>query len=235
MERLKKVLNTSVFQKYVVAVSGLGLVGFILMHLLGNLTLYAPSAEPFNKYVQTLYSWGPLLTVAEFGLLGLFLTHIALAIKVTMRNKSAREHKYSAKQTSKEGPSRFNLSSTNMIVTGLVLLVFLVLHIIHFRFGPAIAEGYTTIINGEETRDLYRLVFESFQNPLIVLGYVAVIFFLGFHLRHGFWSAFQSLGAMNPKYSPLITGVGVAFAIIVALGFLFIPIALYFNLTGVPQ
>ena len=108
-----------------------------------------------------------------------------------------------------------------MAITGSILLVFLVLHVAQFKFGTFDTKEYPPVtIDGKEMQDLYSRVADAFSNPLIVVLYVAVMAMLGLHLRHGFWSAFQSLGAMNPRMTPLIYGIGVIGAIVLAVGFM---------------
>lgn len=227
MLTVKKALQSSVGKKFIMGLSGLALVGFILMHLLGNLTLFAQSSVPFNAYVQKLSSFGALLVAAEIGLIVLFLVHVVAAFRVTFANKSARPEKYDL-QKSKKGPSKNNVASRNMIVSGIIVLGFLIFHIYQFRFGPGMVEGYVTDVHGIPSRDLFKLVVEQFQNPFIVALYVGVMLFLGMHLRHGFWSAFQSLGAMNPRLTKPIYCLGSLIAFVFAAGFLFIPIWIYF-------
>jgi succinate dehydrogenase / fumarate reductase cytochrome b subunit len=224
-----KAFNSTVSRKLIMGFTGLGLVGFIIMHLLGNLSLYLPGSEHFNAYVEKLHSFGNLLVAAEVGLAAMILIHAYFAILITWGNHEARPVKYAVVK-SKGDPSRSNISSRNMIITGLVLFGFLILHIWQFRFGPGIAAGYVTQLDGKDARDLHRLVTETFHNPLYVGVYVAVMFFLGAHLRHGFWSAFQSLGAMTPQLSKPIYCVGLFFGVIMALGFLMIPLWIYFDL-----
>lgn len=222
---ITKALSSSIGKKYLMSVSGLALLGFIVMHLLGNLTLYVPDGGvAFNTYAKTLHDFGPLLLVAEVGLAGLFLFHAAVAIGIHIKTKDARPGGYEATQTSKGGSSKFGLEANNMIITGLVLLGFVIAHVIHFRFGAGIAEGYATTIEGEQARDLYRLVAEEFRKPVVSILYMLVMLFLGLHLRHGFWSWLQSMGAMAPKYSRPIYLIGTVFAVVVAIGFLGIPI-----------
>jgi succinate dehydrogenase / fumarate reductase cytochrome b subunit len=218
----------TVSRKLIMGFTGLGLVGFVIVHLLGNLSLYRPGSEHFNAYVEKLQSFGGLLTVAEVGLAAMILIHAYFAVLVTLGNKAARPVKYAVVK-SKGDPSRSNISSRNMIITGLVLFGFLILHIWQFRFGPGMTAGYTTSLDGKDVRDLHRLVMETFHNPLYVGIYVAVMFFLGAHLRHGFWSAFQSLGAMAPQLSKPFYFIGLLIGVIVALGFLVIPLWIYFD------
>ena len=124
-------------------------------------------------------------------------------------------------------PRRMNISSKTMIWTGLILAVFTVIHLINFKYGPGIEEGYTFVLDGETARDLYRLVAESFAREVYVVPYVLCMILLGYHIRHGFWSAFQSLGVNHPRYTPVIYGIGVLAAIVLGVGFLAIPIWFY--------
>jgi succinate dehydrogenase / fumarate reductase, cytochrome b subunit len=224
----QKIVSSSLFQKYLMAVSGLGLFGFVVAHLLGNLLLYRSDGMPFNDYAHTLESLGGLLYAAEVGLLGIALLHVVVAIALTIRKRKARTHGY-ALLRSKGGQSSFGPSSRSMIITGTLLLIFIVLHVIHFKFGPGVAEGYTVEISGSTARDLHRYVVEEFQKPLIVFLYVVSMLVLGVHLRHGFWSAFQSIGANNAKYSKTLQSLGLGLAVILSAGFLFIPIWIYFG------
>ncbi len=220
---LKKALTSSLGKKYLMAASGIALVGFLVTHLAANLLLYLPEGELYNGYAKALHDWGPLLIVAELGLGGLFLFHAAVATGLHMKTAAARQKGYLEGQRSKGGNSRFGFPANKMIWSGGILFAFLVLHIIHFRFGPGIAEGYEAMVNGESARDLHRLVAEEFRKAHIALPYAAVMLFLGAHLRHGFWSWLQSLGAMAPKYDKIIYSLGLLVALAFALGFLGIP------------
>lgn len=115
-------------------------------------------------------------------------------------------------------------SSRSMIFTGIVLLVFLVIHIDTFKFG---ATETITLPSGEQARDLKALVIETFQDPVYAFGYTAVMILLGFHLGHGFWSAFTSLTMKHNKGSRIVYTIGIIFAILMAVGFLFIPLYIY--------
>lgn len=226
MPSFLKTLWSSVGQKFLMALTGLALVGFIVMHLAGNLSLYSSDSSHFNAYAAALENLGKLKEFAEYGLIFLFGTHIILALCLKKSHIAARPIGYKM-QKSKGDPSKSTLGSRNMIITGTVLLAFLILHISQFTLGPSIEQGYATQLKGEQVRDLYRLVHETFKNPMFVGIYVAVMIFLGLHLRHGFWSAFQSLGAMNPRLSKPIYGLALLLALLVAAGFLFIPVWIY--------
>jgi len=218
---------SSIGKKILSGITGLALCGFIIAHLAGNLLLIV-GPDPFNEYTRFLstFAHGFFLPIAETGLIVLFLAHAYAGVRVWLDRRSARPQ-LNKKRGDAGGPSQKTISARTMIYTGVILFVFLLIHVYTFRLGPAEGQGYITTLDGHEARDLYRLVVETFQNEVVVGGYTLVMLLLGFHLRHGFWSAFQSLGANNPKYMPWITGIGVIFAIVIAIGFLSIPIYIY--------
>lgn len=227
MPSLSSVLRSSVGKKLISGFTGLLLCGFIVAHLAGNLLLLV-GPEAFNGYTHTLETLfhGAAVPIAEAGLLIVFVAHAITGILVARDKRTARPQGYELVRNA-GGVSRKSLASRSMIVTGIVLAVFLPLHIWMFKLGPGVDAGYATTVDGESFRDLYRLVVEWFQNPLVVTAYVGVMLLLGTHLRHGFWSAFQSLGANNAKYMPLLYAVGIAFAVVMALGFLLLPIYIF--------
>lgn len=216
---------SSVGRKLLTGVTGISLVGFIIAHLAGNLTLLI-GGESFNAYAEALQQLGALIYVAEVGLVALFVAHIVPALSVHRQKRRARDE-HNTLVVTKGGQSKNTIFSRSMAITGIVLLGFLVIHIIQFRFGPSIAEGYVTIVNGEPARDLYRLVVEVFKNPLWALFYAGCMVLLGFHLRHGFWSAFQSLGLLNPKLRPVAYSAAGVVAVAVAVGFVILPLYLW--------
>lgn len=210
-------------KKIITGVTGLGLTLFVLVHMTDNLVLFT-SASAYNQLAHFINSLGILLYIIEFILLGLVVFHAASAISIKLNSQQARPVGY--KQLKSAGkPSKQSLSSRTMLITGLVLLVFLVLHLLTFKFGAY----YPTVINGVEMRDLAALVIEKFQHPLYAFGYVGVMLLLGFHLRHGIWSGLQSLGVMNRNLSPMVYAIALILAILIAIGFLILPLAIYFG------
>jgi succinate dehydrogenase / fumarate reductase cytochrome b subunit len=220
---------TTVAKKFVMALSGLGLVGFVITHLLGNLTLYSKSDEGFNGYAFKLQSLGGLLVAAEIGLCALFVIHIIFGLLAKKSHLDARPKNYRIWKSKGGLGSPSNVSSRHMIISGLALLAFVLLHIWQFRFGPSIAAGYVTTVHGQQARDLHRLIVETFKNPLWTAFYVVMMIFLGLHLRHGFWSAFQSTGLTRKDTTLKIRALGVTLAVLLAVGFLFIPIYIYLS------
>lgn len=227
---LKKLFTSTLGRKYLMGASGFALLLFIIVHLLGNLTLYV-SGDAFNNYASKLAGLGIGLVIMEVGLALTILLHIITAIQVTYSSKAARPIAYDSPK-SKGGPTKNNVTTRNMIITGFVLALFIGVHLWQFRFGPGIEAGYTATVNGVMVHDIYRVVVETFTDIKSVIFYVASMFFLGFHFRHGFWSAFQSLGFMNPRWSKPIHALGLIIAILLTVGFLFMPIYIYTTQSG---
>jgi len=219
--------QSTIGKKVVMAVSGIFLMLFLVVHLAGNLTMFMPDGgDMFNQYAHKLESMGVLLYVAEAGLLAIFLFHVVAAIQVHLGKKRARANGYAVTE-SKGGPSKMTVASRSMIITGVILFVFIPLHIWMFKFNAGTPHPHT-VVDGTEVKDLYAVVVESFKNPVVAFGYTAVMLLLGLHMRHGFWSALQSLGAMKPRWSPLIYTAGLVFAVLLAGGFLLLPLYFFF-------
>lgn len=215
--------NSPIGRKIITGLTGLGLSLFVLVHMIDNLTLFASSAA-YNQLAHFINSLGILLYIIEFTLLGLVIFHIAIAISIQLNTLQARPIGYSQIKSAGE-PSKQSISSRTMIITGLVLLGFLILHLLTFKFGTY----YSTTINGVEMRDLSSLVMEKFHSPIYAFGYAGVMIMLGFHLRHGLWSAWQSIGVLNSKVSPLVYAIALVLAILIAVGFIILPLSIYFG------
>ena len=205
------------------ALAGLFWILFLIIHLLGNLTILTGRPETLNLYSHKLISTGPLLYLLEGLLAGALLLHIVYGVTVFWDKRRSRPQRYE-RLRSKGAPSKENISSLTMIYSGVLLFIFLVVHLANFKYGPV----YPVEYNGEQVRDLYRLVVEVFHQPLYVLFYVGIMILLFSHLRHGFWSAFQSLGLAHPRYTPVIYGIGIVLALLLGLGYIMVPIYVYF-------
>jgi len=212
---LHRLLTSSVGRKFVMGLTGLGLSGFLVVHLAGNLLLYS-GAERYDHYAHTLHEqeWLPL---AEAGLFLLFFLHIYLAFATTYDNRRARGTPYAAKR------SKQDLVTTApphnwMFVSGAVILGFLILHIIDMKL-----EARPDIVY--EGKGPAAITFSVLQNPISAVVYIVGSLFLLPHLWHGFSSAFQSLGLNHPKYTPTIKLMGYVFAVVIALGFFSLPVA----------
>lgn len=223
MPSFTEALNSQVGRKFLTGITGLLLVFFVIFHLFGNLTVFGePNA--LNSYSKFLHDLGPLLWIARIGLLIAFILHAWIGISIWWNKRKARPQKYKV-YSSKGGASKQSLSSRSMAFTGVVLLVFLVIHINTFALGDA---GNITV-GGEQMADLKSLVLETFQSPFYAFGYTIVMILLGVHLGHGIWSAFISLTMRNKKTSAFMYTLGVIVAILLAVGFLFIPLYIYFS------
>jgi succinate dehydrogenase / fumarate reductase cytochrome b subunit len=211
---------TSIGKKYVMGIAGLIWAGFVLTHMLGNMLIFV-SAEAYNKYGYAV-THSPIYYPAEIILLLALITHIALAILLTVENRRAHGgSRYAAKGTPAK---RAHLGSKTMAIQGSIILVFIILHLATFKYGP----HYETTIDGVQMRDLSRLLVEVFRQPGYVLWYVVALLILLFHLNHGVGSVFQSLGLKNPRTEPVINKFSFAYAALVILGFLSQPIYVYF-------
>jgi succinate dehydrogenase / fumarate reductase cytochrome b subunit len=220
MAKPRPFFSTSIGTKVLIALTGLALVGFLVVHLAGNLLLFAGPAA-FNHYAHSLTSKKVLLYAAEAGLVALFALHAWNAVTTTWRNRKARGTAYQRKERA-GAPSRKGLASSTMIWSGLFVLVFLVLHLKTFKYGP-----WYTVADDAAVRDLYRLTVEVFSRPLYVGYYVLAMAVLGLHLWHGFASAFQSLGVDHPGLTGKILRLGMVVAVVLGLGFAIIPVGIF--------
>jgi succinate dehydrogenase cytochrome b subunit len=215
-----RAFDSSVGTKILIGVTGLALFVYLLIHVAGNLLIFLGPAF-FNKYAYTLEG-NPLLPIIEIGLLLIFLIHVYKTVTMFVGNQQARPVRYVRKERAGR-PSRKNIASSTMIVTGLWLLVFVVIHVKAFRYGTE----YAWPAGG---RDLYRLELENFRNPLMVAFYVVSMLIVGSHLWHGISSAFQSLGADKPAWTRFILPAGKMVAVLMAAAF--ISIALWAHFAG---
>ncbi|HXH73480.1 MAG TPA: succinate dehydrogenase cytochrome b subunit [Bacteriovoracaceae bacterium] len=212
--------RSSIGRKHLVAITGLLLCGFLVGHLSGNFLLMV-SPNAFNLYGYKLTSLGALLYVIETGLLVVFLVHLGLAVKLTIENMQARgNQKYAVKRNTGRGTT---FMSASMPYTGLVLLVFLILHLLNLKFGP----HHNTVVDGVEMRDLYKVTMEYFRSPVNVAWYVFAMICAALHTAHGFASAFQSLGLNHGRFYPKIKLLSYLYAVLVGGGFAFLSVWAY--------
>tara|TARA_B100001250_G_scaffold129235_1_gene110060 strand:+ start:20 stop:661 length:642 start_codon:yes stop_codon:yes gene_type:complete len=203
-------INSSIGKKVIIAISGLLLSFFLVVHLVGNLTLFG-GEDLFNSYVQSLKNIKLLVRIAEIGLSIIFLLHIYNTALITYRNNRANQNKY-AIDSSNTNSSFF---SRNMSLSGTIVLMFLILHLQTFwlRFQNDDNKSYYDVIIGNEV---------GFGRPEICIFYIIGIILLGFHLKHGFQSAIKSLGL--PINNNLVNFLGMIFWLLIPVGFISIPI-----------
>jgi succinate dehydrogenase cytochrome b subunit len=217
------IFSTTVGTKILIGLTGALLFFYLLIHIAGNLVVFLGPAA-FNKYAFTLEA-NPLLPLIELILLSWFLVHIYKTLRMFLSNQSTRPVAYVQKKRA-GGASRKSLASSTMIVSGLWLLAFLLVHVKAFHDGWG--NQYEWPAGG---RDLYRQEMETFANPLMVGFYVISMVVVGSHLWHGISSAFQSLGLDRPAWTRFILPAGKVIAVLIAGGF--IVIALWAHFAGV--
>jgi succinate dehydrogenase / fumarate reductase cytochrome b subunit len=216
---ITQTLNSSIGKKFIMAITGILLLLFLIVHLVNNLLLFV-SPDFFNENVVRLESIKPIIRVVEILLAILFIYHIYNALKLWFQNKRANPVKY-AVNVNKENST---LYSRWMVITGVIIFIFLIIHLSTFwatyNFGM------------EGSHDFYGVVAEAFANPIISLGYFLVMIFIGFHLNHAFQSAFQTFGWNHNQYTPFIKKLGTFIAILITIGFASIPVYFYLISTG---
>jgi len=198
--------RSSVGKKSIMAASGLLLTIFILTHLLGNSISFL-GREAFNSYAERLHSLGVLIYVFELGLLTLFLIHILTGVILYFENLGARPSRYSV-DTSEGGRS---LGSRTMPYTGVIILVFIIVHLMNFHFT-------------DKSVPIADLVRELLSRPGLAFFYIFSLVALALHLSHGFWSLFQSIGFNHEKYNQLLLKGALVFSILVGTVFILIPV-----------
>jgi len=212
---------SSIVRKFIMALSGLFLIIFLITHLVINSLTLASSKDLFNEAAHFMAT-NPIIYAMQYILALGFIIHIGMGIKLTIQNKRARSQEYVYNKMSKNT----DLSSRSMIVSGGLVIVFLALHLRDYFYQMkfvGLPEGTTD----------YDLVVNLFTNPYYTAVYVIAFIFLGIHLNHGFKSAFQSMGANHKKYNPLIKIVSTAYSIVIALGFSTIAIFHFINQSSI--
>ena len=206
MGSLMKVVLSSVGKKGVMAVSGIMLSLFLLVHALGNSSTFF-GREAFNSYARYLHSLGYLISLFEAGLVVVFLTHIVLGCMTWWQNKRARPHRYEV-YSSSGGRS---MGSKTMPYTGLIILFFLFVHLQNFHFT-------------DHSREISAIVKGVLSQPLYALFYSIAMLALAFHVSHGFWSMLQSLGINHPKYNLILHRGTLFLCMVIAAVFVLIPV-----------
>lgn len=228
---LLSLYKSQVGRKWVMALSGLALVGFVFFHMLGNLHLYEPAGAEgiprIDEYAEGLREIGEpiipnsgLLWVARLGLLGALLIHVHAGYSLWWKSRNSRPVKYDANRTWVTA----TFASRNMLVTGVIVLLFIIYHLAHLTFGASAV--HDDFIVGEVQHN----VVTGFSNPIVAAWYMLANLALGLHVMHGIWSMFQSLGANSPRLAAIRTGVAVGITSLIVLGNLSFPILV---LTGV--
>ncbi|MFP4059361.1 MAG: succinate dehydrogenase cytochrome b subunit [Bacteroidales bacterium] len=218
--------TSSVGKKLWMALAGIFLLLFLLVHLSINMAIIIfDTKEQFNLAAHFM-STNMVIRIMEYILFGGFLLHIAVGLVLQFNNWSARPVSYK-----KANFSQTSFFSKYMFHTAAIIFVFLAIHFADFYFKARFGIGGTTeeiTYNSKTVHDIGELILMKFQMPAFVIGYVIAFLFLGFHLHHGFQSAFQTLGVNHKTYSPVIYTLGIVYTLIIVVGFSSIPIVIYF-------
>jgi len=215
MSWIGKYASSSIGRKQILAKTGLLLCGFLLVHLAGNFLLFVGS-DAFNGYAYAITKNKPILYMAELVLFGIFATHIGLALKLTFENRMARGVNYEINAQAGD----MTIATKTMPYTGGWILVFLVLHLMNFKYGGA----QEVTVNGVKMLDLYTVVAHHFAKPLWALYYIVSMALLAAHVHHGLQSALQTFGVNHPKWNGLIKCAANLYAAIIFLGFSSFPV-----------
>jgi len=224
MNWFTNLLSSTLGRKLLMALTGLFLILFLIVHLIGNLQLLKnDGGEAFNIYAQFMTS-NPLIKIVSYLNYTFILVHIVWAILLSRKNREARgDVRYAVNKNSSDWTSR------NMGILGTLIFIFLVIHLKGFWYEMHWGGIATANYEGKEVKDLYAVVVAAYAQPWYVLVYVVSMLILAFHLWHGFASAFQTLGLNHLKYNPVIKVVGRAFAILVPALFALIPIWMFLS------
>lgn len=224
-----QMLQNSVGRKLVMAVTGLFLFLFVVVHLLGNSSVFM-GADGINSYAEHLHAMGPVVWIFRLVMLGLFALHIFFGIQLTLENRAAREIEYNEKKN-----LRTTFGARTMIYTGLIILAFLIYHLLHFTLhvtNPDISVG-TLPPDSLGRADVFSMMVLSFQKFFISLVYIGAMVTLLLHLSHGVQSLFQTVGVLGANSLPVMEKVGRAAAIVIFAGFISIPVSILLGLINV--
>ena len=219
---MNQFFNSSIGRKYVVGLTGIALILFLIAHLLGNLQIFA-GPKAINDYAAFLESVPQLVWPARIGLLVMFVLHFSFALKLYLENRAARPKSYALEDT-----VQATVASRIMALSGTIILMFVIGHLLHFTLGIILPE-YAELQDAQGRHDVYSMVIKGFQVTPIALFYVLALLLLWSHLSHGISSVFQSLGISHSKKG-VIGNLGPVLSSILIIGYVSIPLSVMFGL-----
>jgi len=216
-------LTSSIGRKTLMSITGLFMVLFAVIHLIGNTTIFGWIPGGINSYAHHLHAFPPLVFAFRAVMLVIVAVHIWFAIQLTIENRSGRPQQYAVKATQKT-----TFASENMIWTGLLLLAFIVYHLLHFT--AKVMPGMELVMNPEGAVDVFAMVVSGFRNVFVSLIYVVAMITLFLHLSHGNQSLFQTLGLSNDRTLPVIVKAGTIAALVLFIGYVTVPLTIFLNI-----
>ncbi len=223
MHEVSAALKSSIGSKVIMALTGLGLVLFVIIHMAGNLQMFLGQAA-MNDYAAALRKMPLLLWTARLGLIGFFVFHVFDGLRLKLQNRAARSVAYVSKNTVKA-----TLASRTMAISGLIILAFLVYHLLHFTLGVTNPEHFA-LEDAQRRQDVFNMVVYGFQNVFVSGGYILAMALLFAHLSHGAASWLQSLGWNHPKLNRIVKIAAPAITWLVCLGFISVPLGVLLGL-----
>ncbi|MEZ5042981.1 MAG: succinate dehydrogenase cytochrome b subunit [Saprospiraceae bacterium] len=225
MNWFSRFLTSSIGKKLLMSLTGLFLISFLIVHLIGNLQLLInDGGEKFNVYAKFMTT-NPIIKTTSYLLYFSILLHAIQGLLIWRQNVVARGQGYAVKVTKSVNTSaKF---SSNMGWLGTIILIFIFIHLYQFWLQMKLGNLPMATYGGEEYKDLYAIVSVAYENIFYVIFYVVSMAIIAFHLWHGFQSAFQTLGLNHKKYTPFIQFIGKVIAVVIPVGFAIIPIAMY--------
>ncbi len=224
-KNLLHILDSSVGQKVIAGSTGLALVGFLIVHMAGNLQIFA-GANALNQYAVLLKSSAIVLWTARLGLLGLITLHIAMTVRQSIRNRHQRHQRYAQQHF-----QRTTRASRSMMVTGILMLGFVIFHLLHFTGGVILPDAHQQV-DAKGRHHVYAMVVDGFRNRWIVLVYVVGMLGLSTHLKHAISSALQTLGLAKEGHDSPLRKASPLLAAVIISGFLAVPLAVFTGAIG---
>ena len=216
-------LTSSIGRKILMAISGLSLVLFAMIHLIGNTTIFGWIPGGINAYAHHLHAFHPLVWAFRAVMLVFVGVHILYGIQLTIENRGGRPQQYAVKSTQKA-----TFASENMIWTGALMGIFILYHLLHFT--AKVVPGMELVSNAEGTVDVFAMIVSGFKNVFVSLIYAGAMVTLFLHLSHGIQSMFQTFGLSNDKVLPVLVKAGTLVALVLFIGYVSVPLMIFLNI-----
>ena len=224
MNIIENIFKSSLGKKYIMAVTGFAMFGFVIGHLVGNLQIFM-GPEAINRYGHFLQSNPELIWPARIGLLVMLALHVWSAIKLSAENKAARPIAYENWQ-----PVGSTYASRTMLMSGLIIFVFIIFHLLHYtaqlKFVNMTGQNFVDFMDPQKRHNIFKMMVVGFNQPLVSGFYILGMALLCLHLSHGVSSMFQSIGWKNKAYGPILDQASRWLAVAIFVGYSSIPVAI---------